>query len=109
MPTQSNIVRDLATFAQIPLKVLAEVYKKEALCIGSAIHDAVLAKEDVAILNIGIGTLSVEISSGQCKFLPSKELKQTIRRSIEEKIDPVEFYLEKEIIDKLLLACEEVL
>jgi hypothetical protein len=109
MPTQSNIVKDLSTLSQIPLKVLAEIHKKEALCIGSAIHDAVLAKEDIAILNIGIGTLSIEISSGQCKFLPSKELKQTIKRSLEEKVDPVEMYLEKEIIDKLLLACEEVL
>lgn len=109
MPTQSNIVKDLSTLSQIPLKVLAEVYKKEALCIGSAIHDAVLAKDDIAILNIGIGTLSIEISTGQCKFLPSKELKQTIKRSLEKKVDPVEMYLEKEIIDKLLIACEEVL
>lgn len=109
MPTQSNIVKDLSTLSQIPLKVLTEVYKKEALCIGSAIHDAVLAKDDIAILNIGIGTLSIEISTGQCKFLPSKELKQTIKRSLEKKVDPVEMYLEKEIIDKLLIACEEVL
>lgn len=109
MPIQSNIVKDLSTLSQIPLKVLAEIHKKESLCIGSAIHDAVLAKEDIAILNIGIGTLSVEISTGQCKFLPSKELKQTIKRSLDEKVDPVEMYLEKEIVDKLLLACEEVL
>lgn len=109
MAAQSNIISDISTLTKIPNKILNEIINKENLCIGSAIHDAILAKEDIAVLNIGIGTLSVELATKQCKFIPSKELKSVIKRSIEDKIDPVEYELEQAIIDKLLHICDEVI
>lgn len=109
MASQSNIINDISALTKIPNKILNEIVAKENLCIGSAIHDAILAKEEVAVLNIGIGTLSVELATKQCKFVPSKELKSVIKRSIDEKIDPVEYALEQAIIDKLLHICDEVI
>lgn len=109
MAAQSNIINDLGVLTKIPNKILIEIIRKENLCIGSAIHDALLENEDVAVVNIGIGTLSIELATHNCKFIPSKDLKNTIKRSIENKIDPVEFELEQEIIDKLLTICDEVL
>lgn len=109
MAIQSNIVSNLCTLTRIPNKVMSEVISKEALCIGSAVHDAMLSKEEAVVLNIGIGTLSIELATGQCKFLPSRELKSAIRRSLEDKVDPVEFELEQAIIDKLMHVCSEVL
>jgi hypothetical protein len=109
MASQSNIVSDLGVLTKIPNKILNELVHKENLCIGSAIHDAILADEDIAVLNIGIGTLSIELNSHECKFIPSKDLKSVIKNTIENKIDPVEYSLQQEIIDKLLLICDEVL
>jgi hypothetical protein len=109
MASQSNIINDIGALTKIPNKILNEIVAKENLCIGSAIHDAILAKEEIAVLNIGIGTLSVELATKQCKFVPSKELKSVIKRSIDEKIDPVEYALEQAIIDKLLHICDEVI
>lgn len=109
MAAQSNIISDLSSLTKIPNKILTELVTKENLCIGSAINDALLNHEEVAVLNIGIGILSVELSSKQCKFIPSKELKSIIKRSIDEKIDPIELALDQAIVDKLLHICDEVL
>ena len=54
MAMQSNIVSNLCTLTRIPNKVMSEVISKEALSIGSAVHDAMLSKEEAAVLNIGI-------------------------------------------------------
>lgn len=109
MAVQTNIINDTSTLTKVPLKILNEIIRKESLCIGSAVHDALLTNEEIAILNIGIGTLSIELNTKQCKFLPSKELKNIIKKSIDNKVDPVEFELEQAIIDKLLHICDEVL
>lgn len=109
MATQSNIMNDLSSITKVPKKVLDELVRKENLCIGSAIHDALLNNEDILVVNIGIGTLSVELKTRQSKFIPSKELKSVIKKSIEEKIDPLEFELNQDIAEKLLHISDEVL
>lgn len=109
MTAQSNIINDVSTITKIPMKILNELVKKETLCIGSAIHDAILNDEEFLVVNIGIGTLSVELKTKQSKFIPSKELKSVIKRSIDEKIDIVELELDQAIVDKLLNICDEVL
>ena len=109
MATQANAVNDLGTLTKIPNKILTELVHKLNLCIGSAIHDAVLNKEDVAIINVGIGNLSVNLADMQCKFIPSKDLKQSIKDSLNSKVDPMELQLEQALTDKLIAICEEVL
>lgn len=106
MTNQVNILNDVATLTKLPNKVLAELTNKEILCIGGAVHDALQAKEDVVVLNIGIGSLSIELGTMQCKFIPSKELKAVIKRSLTTKADPIEFYLEQSIVNKLLAICD---
>lgn len=110
MATQQiiNITNDMNVLTKIPNKILTEIFSKEILCIGSAIHDAILNKEEAVIINIGIGSLAVELATMQCKFVPNKELRAVIKRSIEDKVDPIEFMLEQSIIDKLLNICDEV-
>lgn len=109
MAVQSNIINDLCTYTRVPNKIMTEIISKETMCIGSAIHDAMLAQEDVALLNIGIGTLSIDLASRQCKFLPSRELKSTIKKSLDEKVDPIELELEQAAIEKLMKVFNEVM
>ncbi len=109
MATQVNVINDLGTLTKIPNKLLQELSHKLNLCIGSAIHDAVLNKEDVAIINVGIGSLSVNLADMQCKFIPSKDLKTAIKNSLNSKVDPMELQLEQALTDKLIAICEEVL
>lgn len=107
--TQPNIVSDFSTLSKIPNKVLNEIIHKLNLCIGSIIYEAKQAGEHAVVINIGLGTLSIDLINMDCKFIPSKDLKQSIKDSLNAKIDPLELELENALSDKLISICEEVL
>jgi len=109
MNGQPNLINDIGTLLKIPNKVTTEIIQKANLCIGSVISDAKLAGEQAVIINIGIGTLSVDLIDMQCKFVPSKDLKAAIKTSITDNIDPLEKELEETLINKLIAAVEEVM
>lgn len=104
-----NIISNLGTLTKVPNKIFQELISKTSLCIGSAIHDAIQEKEEVLSLNIGIGSLNIQLADMQCKFIPNRELKNTIKKCLDTEIDPLEFELEQAFIDRLLKLCNEVL
>jgi len=106
---QQNIINDIGVLSKIPNKILAELIHKTNLCIGSAIHDARQANEEAAVLNIGIGVLSVNLIDMQCKFIPSKDLKATIKSSLTGEIDPLELIIEESLVEKLISLCEDAM
>lgn len=105
----NNAVSDLSTLLKVPNKTLEEVVDKLNLCIGSIINDAVLAGEQTTIINIGIGNLGINLADMQVKFVPSKDLKQAIKKAAQDKVDPLVLALENSIIEKLTAACREAL
>ena len=109
MATQPNIINDISTLTRVPNKVLTDLTHKANLCIGSIIAEAKAKGENAVIINIGIGTLSIDLISMQCKFLPSRELKTTIKNCIATEIDPLELVLEEALIEKLTHFLDEVL
>lgn len=109
MAAQTNVVKDVASYTKIPPKTLSLILDKFALCIGSAVHEAALNEEDAAVLNIGLGTLSIDLSTKKLKFVPSRELSAAIKRGLEEGVDPIEMSLTQEVVDKLLQICDEAL
>lgn len=109
MSTQQNIVNDISTLTKIPNKTLNELVHKINLCIGSIIADAKNNGEQAVIINIGIGTLSIDLINMQSKFVPSKDLKATIKQGVTSGIDPLECTLEQTLAEKLVNFCNEVL
>ena len=109
MATQPNIINDVGTLLKIPTKITTELTDKACLCISSAINEAKNNGETQVILNIGIGTLSVNLIDMQCKFVPGKNLKSAIKTALTSRDNPVELALEQAFIDKLLAICDEVL
>ena len=109
MSGQPNLINDVGALLKIPSKVTTELVHKANLCIGSIINDAKLAGEQTVIINIGIGTLSIDLIDMQCKFVPSKDLKTSIKNSLNGETDPLELALEQAFTDKLLAICEEVM
>jgi len=106
--TQHNLIENLSTYTKVPNKILNELIRKAELCIGSAVNDALLTGETDLIINLGIGTLGINLESMQCKFVPSKELKQIIKVSTTSKVDPLELELDKALADKLIAICAGV-
>ena len=109
MATQSNIMSDVGTLLKIPTKVTTELTEKACLCIGSAINEAKQQGESQVVINIGIGTLSINLIDMQCKFVPGKSLKTTIKSALASEVNPLELMLEQSFADKLLAICEEVI
>lgn len=109
MSGQPNLVNDVGTLLKLPNKVTTELMQKANLCIGSIISDAKLAGEQTVIINVGIGTLSVDLVDMQCKFVPSKDLKAAIKNGLTSEVDPLELALEQTLADKLLAAVEEAI
>lgn len=109
MAVQTNIVTDVNNLLRIPTKVSNELVAKACLCIGSAISEAKARGESQTTVGIGIGYLSINLLDMQCKFVPNKELKTAIKKSLDSYIDPLELVLEQAFTNKLLMMCEEVL
>ena len=109
MSAQPNLINDLGTLLKLPGKATAELTQKATLCVGSIISDAKLAGEQTVIINIGIGTLSVDLIDMNCKFVPSKDLKTAIKDGLAGEIDPLELALEQSLADKLLSVVEEAI
>ena len=109
MAAQTNLISDVGTLLKIPTKVTTELTDKACLCIGSAISEAKRNGEDQMTLNIGIGTLSINLVDMECKFVPGKNLKTAIKTALSSSIDPLEFELEQIFADKLLAICDEVI
>lgn len=109
MATQINIVNDVSTLLKIPSKVSTELVDKACLCIGSVINEAKKNGETQVIVNIGIGTLSVNLIDMQCKFVPGKNLKSSIKSALNSEANPLELALEQAFADKLIAICDEVL
>ena len=109
MATPVNIMNDVGTLLKIPTKVTTELVDKTCLCISSVISDAKRRGENQVIVNIGIGTLSVNLLDMECKFIPGKNLKTSLKAALISQTDPLEIALEKAFADKVLAICEEVI
>ena len=109
MSNQANIVTDISTLTRVPNKTFIELVHKINLCIGSIIAEAKAKGDSATVINIGIGTLSIDLISMQCKFVPSRDLKSTIKQCTTSTVDPLELALEQAVIDKLNHFIEEVL
>jgi hypothetical protein len=109
MATSIVIPNDVGTLLKLPTKVTTELTDKACLCIGSAISEAKRMGENQVMVNIGIGTLSVNLVDMQCKFVPGKNLKNAIKNALNAQQDSLELALEQAFADKLLAICEEVI
>jgi CII-binding regulator of phage lambda lysogenization HflD len=109
--TQQHIISDVGTVTKIPNKILDWLTDMTNLCIGSAISDAKLQGLDKLVLNIGIGTLAIDMITMESKFLPSKNLKSIIKNVVttQEPMDPIIDYVDEELVKKLINICEEVI
>ena len=109
MNSKANIVNDIGVLTKVPNKILEALVDKINLCIGSIIVDAQKSGEQTIVINIGIGSLSISLADMQCKFVPSKALKTTIKDCLTKSVDPLELELEEALSSKLIAICDEVL
>lgn len=109
MAASQHIIDNLGTLTKVPNRILTELVNLTNLCIASAISDAKLQEQTTLSLNIGIGTLGVDLINMECKFVPSKDLKLAIKTALDGAEDPLAVEIEQAMVDKLIAICEEVI
>ena len=104
-----HILNDISTITKTPAKIFTSLTNLANLCIGSEIADAKAQGQTAITLDLGIGTLGVDLTTMQCKFIPSRDLKQAIKTACSTDTDPLAFEFEQALTDKLIAVCEEVI
>ena len=107
--SQQNILNDIGTVTKIPNRILVDLTNLAIACISSEIADAKAAQQEALSINIGIGTLGINLQTMECKFVPGKELKYSIKESLEGNRDLLSDKIEQASIAKLINICEEVI
>ena len=103
-----NLLADVSNLTKISSKSLEELIKIFNLCIGSAVADAKLFNSDSICLDLGIGLLAINLVDMQCKFIPSKDLKDSIKSAIEHD-DPLKIEFEESVTKKITELCSGVI
>lgn len=107
--TETKLSMSICALLGVPAKTFAALSHSECLAIGSALNDAKLRGEETALINIGIGNLSIRLSDMTIKFLPSDDLKAAAKKAISDGIDPLEVELSESVAKKLIDICQEEL
>lgn len=107
MQTKNNAVKNVCDLLEAQAVTMKRLAEKMSLCIAHCIYEAKEDGESSVLIDIGIGTLGVDIATMTCKFNPSKELKSDIRQAVIEGKDPVELALEDAVSQKLIVLCKD--
>ena len=98
-----DIIKDTSVLTTIPDKVLRKLITKEIYCINDAVEETRLSEGKITDLNIGLGILSIGVLDDKVfyKFVPSKELEDSVKASILNERNLLEDALEAALVDKL--------
>lgn len=106
-----NVTQDVSTLTTIPDKSLNKLLSKFIYVINDAVAEARINKQSVVDLNIGLGILSLEIGQDELKykFVPSKNLEETLKATVLEERNLLEDALETSLVEKLTTAYKDLL
>ena len=106
-----DLVNDLNVLNHVSEKVLTNLVSLSTYCIGHAVHEEQCCKNDVTIVDIGIGELHIKCSSDgiRYRFIPSEELEKTLIKTITTGTSPILSKLDLNIKEKIEHAYKELL
>ena len=106
-----DIIKDTSVLTTIPDKVLRKLITKEIYCINDAVEETRLSEGKITDLNIGLGILSIGVLDDKVfyKFVPSKELEDSVKASILNERNLLEDALEAALVDKLTNTYKDLL
>lgn len=107
----SNLIDDISKLTTIPDKVLLKLVDKSYFCISSAIEEALLEHKDIVEIDLGIGTLYLEVKSESVryKFLPNKELDKTVKDTVINRKNSLQDVLEMTLVDRITNTYKELI
>lgn len=99
----SNLNEKLSILTTIPEKSLSKLTEKSYYVVSDIILEDIMNDKDVSEIDIGIGTIIIQHSgdSIKYKFIPSKNLDMTVKSTIINKKNTLEYILEQTLKDKV--------
>lgn len=106
-----NLIENVSKLNNLPVKQLQKVCSNLESIIGHSIVEAYLNKDKYVIFNLGIGTLTIDISEEELtyKFIPSATLEAKLINAVNKKEDILVSQIEKSVVSKLIGAYKELI
>ena len=84
-----DMTKDLSDITGLKFATLQSVLSKQNKLIAHDIFQVIQAEEDLADIDIGIGTLQIKISEENCfyRFIPCAKLQQAIEHTVKTNED----------------------
>lgn len=107
----NNLIEDISKLTTISDTVLNKLISKAFYCISDIIEDAVLENKKVVDIEIGIGTLYLELNSDNVryKFIPNKDLESAVKNTIINKRNLLQDTLEMTLVSRITDTYKDLL
>ena len=107
----TNLIKDISTLTDVTETTLNKFTSVCTYCIGHAVHEADCLHEDITKVDIGFGELHIKVDEETIKyrFVPSKELEQTLVKTITKHTSPIITKLETNLQEKIDRTYKELL
>ena len=99
-----NLSEDLSNLTTIPTSALSKLSDKSVFCICNDVEESILKEENVADIDLGIGTLQILVDGNDLKyrFIPSKTLDINVKNTVINKKNPLTATVEESLVKRIL-------
>jgi hypothetical protein len=106
----NNIIKDTAVLTTVPEKAIKKIIEKMIYSINEAVVEARLTGEKIVELDIGLGTLLINLEDDtiRYKFIPGEKLEESVKNSFINQQNLLEDALDASIVDKLTNIYKEL-
>jgi len=100
---KSSIKRDLSTLTTISPGVLSKLFDKEVWCISNAVEQALANQDNVAEIDLEIGTLYIQVDEEtiRYKFVPGTQLERAVVGTVSSGHNSLIANLETSLVNKI--------
>ena len=100
---KSSMKKELSTLTTINPNVLSKLFDKELWCISNAVEQAVANKDNLAEIDLEIGTLYIQIDEEtiRYKFIPSPTLERAVINTVSYGHNSLIANLEQSLVNKI--------
>lgn len=105
-----NLLEDLSATSNIPLNLLQKLNQQSIWNICHGVEETILSGNNIATINIGIGTLYIGIIDDNIKykFIPNTKLEDNLKTTILNNKCPLETKLEESFSNKIVKAYKDL-
>lgn len=107
----NKLTKELETITTIPEQQLLKLVEKTMFCVCQDVKESILAKEPTTEIDVGVGTLTIQVANGEVKyrFVPSAKLNDAIIKTIKEGNSPLTLVAETNLKDRIINVYKDLL